>query len=141
MGGGLGRLPFRPAPVAAWGFTYACAGPKVAGMGNMSGPWAGQLYGNQPGQLYAELSGEPEALEGALSRHGRSGDVTIFSCMGRMDGGRVELTCRAADGALVLLRGTVGGEGQVTGTWSEGDATPDQFVLFPASRVAGQAQA
>jgi len=101
-------------------------------MGTVSGPWAGQLYGDEPGELYAELSGSDEAVAGVLSIHRRSGDIEILNGSGAYGGGRLELVCRSAapGDPERRLSGALGGDGELTGELADAGGAA-AFVLFP----------
>ncbi|HEX8231873.1 MAG TPA: hypothetical protein VF559_00810 [Caulobacteraceae bacterium] len=102
-------------------------------MGTLSGPWAGQLYGDEPGQLYAELSGSGAGVSGVLSIHRTSGDIEILNCSGAFADGRLELACSPASPSEPesRLRGVIAAEGHLSGEWLGADGRGAEFVLFP----------
>ena len=109
-------------------------------MGTFGRLWAGRLSGGNAGRLFAELDASDSGVNGRIGLHDEVHGVIVFDCAGRIESGAVELSCTPPSPAVagepgeIRLRGALGPEGHISGSWTSSSGGQGAFVLFPDPR-------
>lgn len=99
--------------------------------------WAGQIYGTNTGNVFAEFTSEKGEVSGTIrlldDRHG----PVVYQVTGTFDGTAIELSGSATqqeeevETGTISVEGTLTAEGQIRGKWSSSLGTGGIFQLFP----------